>query len=140
GLGIPDALAQLVLEEIATHYITHVVTTSLPSDLAELLLRPGSGYAIRSFAEALEDIPMALAENAGLSPIDSLSAVRAQQIADNNPRLGIDCNQTGTFGTYMKEQHVFETLIGKQQQIQLATQVVRMILKIDDVMLEGSYA
>ncbi|RHY98456.1 hypothetical protein DYB37_008280, partial [Aphanomyces astaci] len=97
-------------------------------------------YAIRSFAEALEDIPMALAENAGLSPIDSLSAVRAQQIADNNPRLGIDCNQTGTFGTYMKEQHVFETLIGKQQQIQLATQVVRMILKIDDVMLEGSYA
>ncbi|KAF0775323.1 hypothetical protein AaE_000977 [Aphanomyces astaci] len=81
---------------------------------------------------------MALAENAGLSPIDSLSAVRAQQIADNNPRLGIDCNQTGTFD--MKEQHVFETLIGKQQQIQLATQVVRMILKIDDVMLEGSYA
>jgi T-complex protein 1 subunit epsilon len=39
----------------------------------------------------------------------------------------------------MKFQHVFETLIGKQQQLQLATQVVRMILKIDDVMLEGSY-
>jgi len=32
----------------------------------------------------------------------------------------------------MKEQGVFETLIGKKQQFKLATQVVRMILKIDD--------
>ncbi|KAI9916465.1 hypothetical protein PsorP6_017166 [Peronosclerospora sorghi] len=95
-------------------------------------------YAIRAFADALEDVPMALAENSGLNPIDSLSAVRAQQLADKNPRLGIDCNSSGT--NDMKEQQVFETLIGKQQQLQLATQVVRMILKIDDVILEGSYA
>lgn len=95
-------------------------------------------YAIRGFADALEDLPMALAENSGLSPIDSLSAVRSRQISEKNPRLGIDCNQTGTCD--MKEQHVFETLIGKQQQMQLATQVVRMILKIDDVILQGSYA
>lgn len=95
-------------------------------------------YAINGFADALEDLPMALAENAGLSPIDSLSAVRSRQITENNPRLGIDCNQTGTCD--MKDQHVFETLIGKQQQMQLATQVVRMILKIDDVILQGQYA
>lgn len=95
-------------------------------------------YAIRAFANALEDIPMALAENAGLSPIDSLSHVRAQQLETGNVRLGIDCNQTGTYD--MKSQHVFETLIGKQQQMQLATQVVRMILKIDDVILQGAYA
>ncbi|CAI5707980.1 unnamed protein product [Peronospora effusa] len=62
----------------------------------------------------------------------------AQQIAEKNPRLGIDCNSSGT--NDMKEQQVFETLIGKQQQLQLATQVVRMILKIDDVIIEGSYA
>lgn len=95
-------------------------------------------YAIRAFANALEDIPMALAENAGLSPIDSLSAVRAEQIETNNPRLGVDCNQTGRHD--MKVQGVFETLMGKQQQMQLATQVVRMILKIDDVILQGAYA
>lgn len=35
----------------------------------------------------------------------------------------------------MKELHVIETLIGKKQQIMLATQLVRMILKIDDVRL-----
>jgi T-complex protein 1 subunit epsilon len=94
-------------------------------------------YAIRAFADALEDIPMALAENAGLSPITSLSEVKSRQVSENNPFLGVDCNQTGTLD--MKKQLVFETLIGKQQQMQLATQVVKMILKIDDVILQGAY-
>lgn len=35
----------------------------------------------------------------------------------------------------MKEQHVVETLIGKKQQINLATQLVKMILKIDDIQM-----
>lgn len=39
----------------------------------------------------------------------------------------------------MCEQNVFETLIGKQQQILLATQVVKMILKIDDVISPSDY-
>lgn len=37
-------------------------------------------YAIRAFAEALDSIPMALAENSGLQPIETLSAVKSQQI------------------------------------------------------------
>lgn len=37
----------------------------------------------------------------------------------------------------MKQQHVIETLIGKKQQISLATQMVRMILKIDDIRKPG---
>lgn len=37
----------------------------------------------------------------------------------------------------MKQQHVIETLIGKKQQISLATQVVKMILKIDDIRRPG---
>ena len=39
--------------------------------------------------------------------------------------------------TDMKQQHVVETLIGKKQQISLATQVVKMILKIDDIRSPG---
>lgn len=39
--------------------------------------------------------------------------------------------------TDMKQQHVVETLIGKKQQILLATQVVKMILKIDDIRNPG---
>jgi len=92
-------------------------------------------YAMRAFSEALEMTPCALAENSGLSAIGEVSAVKAMQAKEGKPYLGIDCMMKGT--NDMKEQKVFETLIGKQQQILLATQVVRMILKIDDVIAPG---
>jgi T-complex protein 1 subunit epsilon len=88
-------------------------------------------YAIHAFASALENIPNALAENSGFNPIETVSAVKAMQVAENNPYLGVDCVSAGT--NDMKAQHVIETLHGKKQQITLATQLVRMILKIDDV-------
>ena len=37
----------------------------------------------------------------------------------------------------MKKQHVIEVLLSKKQQIFLATQLVKMILKIDDVRSPG---
>lgn len=58
-------------------------------------------------------------------------------VQENIPFYGIDCNDVGT--NDMREQNVFETLIGKQQQILLATQVVKMILKIDDVISNSEY-
>ncbi|XP_033624219.1 T-complex protein 1 subunit epsilon-like [Asterias rubens] len=88
-------------------------------------------YAMRSFSDALESIPMALAENSGLHPIRTLADIKSRQVKEGNPRLGIDCMGKGT--NDMKDQHVIETLIGKTQQINLATQLVRMILKIDDI-------
>lgn len=92
-------------------------------------------YAMRAFASALETVPMALSENSGLNPITTVADIRAQQKKENNPFLGVDCLMKGT--NDMKEQRVIETLIGKKQQIQLATQLVRMILKIDDVRSPG---
>jgi len=92
-------------------------------------------YAYRAFANALEATPIALAENSGLSPIEELAKVRKAQVDETNPYLGVDCLQKGTMD--MKEQGVFETLIGKTQQFLLATQVVKMILKIDDVIQPG---
>ncbi|XP_076818275.1 T-complex protein 1 subunit epsilon-like [Clavelina lepadiformis] len=92
-------------------------------------------YAMRAYGQALETVPLALAENSGLNPIETLSDIRAQQVNSNNPHLGIDCLQQGS--PNMKEQHVLETLAGKKQQISLATQLVRMILKIDDVRSPG---
>jgi len=88
-------------------------------------------YAMRSFSQALETVPLALAENSGLSPIETLTNVRAMQVNEKNPNLGIDCFHTEQ--PDMKVQNVIETLMGKKQQITLATQLVRMILKIDDV-------
>ena len=74
---------------------------------------------------------MALAENAGLPPIQTLTEVKSRQVSEKNPRLGIDCMGVGT--PDMKEQNVLEPLHSKIQQIMLATQLVKMILKIDDI-------
>ena len=49
--------------------------------------------------------------------------VKSRQLQEGNPHLGIDCNSVGT--NDMREQNVFETLIGKKQQLFLATQVTR---------------
>merc|ERR1711967_146068 len=40
-------------------------------------------YAMRSFSEALETIPMALAENSGLDPIGTLTDIKARQTAES---------------------------------------------------------
>ena len=55
-------------------------------------------YALHAFADALESVPLALAENSGLDPIKQLAAVRACQMNESNPRLGVDCKQVGTNG------------------------------------------
>lgn len=88
-------------------------------------------YAYRAFADALETIPLALAENSGYPPLLTLTEVKARQVKEKNPALGVDCMGRDTYD--MKEQNVIETVLAKKQQIMLATQVVKMILKIDDI-------
>lgn len=88
-------------------------------------------YAFRAFADALESIPMSLAENSGLHGIETVTRVKARQASENNHHLGVDCMANGEAD--MKKLHIIETLKSKQQQISLATQLARMILKIDDV-------
>lgn len=53
---------------------------------------------MRAFASALDAIPLALAENSGLSPIDTLADVKSRQVTEGNPRLGIDCLGRGENG------------------------------------------
>lgn len=94
---------------------------------------------MRSFAAALDAVPLALAENSGLSPIETLAQVKSRQVTERNSRLGIDCTSQDENGTFlysldfklvslmqlvdMKEQFVYDPLISKRQQYLLATQV-----------------
>ena len=88
-------------------------------------------YAVKAFADALEQIPMALAENSGLNSLKVLTQTKLEQTEKKSGTYGIDCMATGE--TNMKNLKIFETLLSKKGQLQLATQVVKMILKIDDV-------
>lgn len=56
-------------------------------------------YAMRAFADALEAVPLALAENSGFQATETLTTVKARQVTEKNHRLGIDAANKGTWGT-----------------------------------------
>lgn len=86
---------------------------------------------IEAFAEALESIPMALAANAGLDPIDIMVDLRAKHESPENMWMGVDAI-AGRVEDMLK-QNVVEPLRTKQQVIRSATEAACMILRIDDV-------
>ncbi|KAJ6028540.1 hypothetical protein N7540_004116 [Penicillium herquei] len=92
-------------------------------------------YAMRAFADALDAVPLALSENSGLSPIETLASVKSRQVKEKNTRLGVDCMMTGS--NDMREHFAIDPLIGKRQQLLLATQLCRMVLKINNVIISG---
>ena len=53
---------------------------------------------MRAFSDALEAIPLALAENSGLNPIQTVADIKSRQMAENNPKLGVDCMDLGCNG------------------------------------------
>jgi thermosome len=90
--------------------------------------------AVQSYAEALESIPITLAENAGLDPIDMISELRARH-EKGELWAGIDVLNGRTWD--MNKLEVLEPLAVKKQIIKSATEAATMILKIDDVIAAG---
>jgi len=88
--------------------------------------------AIEAFAEAMEIIPWALAETAGLDPIDLVIKLKtAHEGKKNAAYMGIDL-ESGEPAN-MLDANVIEPLRVKTQAIESATEVAGMILRIDDV-------
>lgn len=86
--------------------------------------------AADKFAESLEVIPLALAENAGMDPIDTLTELRSKQ-AKGSKWSGIDARIGKVVD--MSKLDIVEPLSVKEQIIKSATEVASMILRIDDV-------
>ena len=86
--------------------------------------------AADKFAESLEVIPLALAENAGMDPIDTLAELRSKQ-AKGSKWSGIDARSAKIVD--MSKLDIVEPLSVKEQIIKSATEVASMILRIDDV-------
>ena len=86
--------------------------------------------AIKKFAEALESIPLTIAENAGMDPIDTMATLRARQ-GQGKRWTGIDARNTEIAD--MRELDIIEPVSVKEQIIKSATEAACMILRIDDV-------
>ncbi|XP_018329979.1 T-complex protein 1 subunit delta [Agrilus planipennis] len=85
---------------------------------------------LRAYANALEIIPFTLAENAGLNPIQTVTELRARH-AKGEISAGINVRK-GTI-TDILEENVVQPLLVSTMAITLATETVRSILKIDDI-------
>ena len=108
-----------------------------PEALLAAFLKDWSGrfdgrqqLAIKKYAEALEVIPLTIAENAGMDPIDTMVSLRAKQ-SDGKKWTGINAKE-GKISD-MLSQNIVEPVVVKKQIIKSATETASMILRIDDV-------
>ncbi|MGI0069338.1 MAG: thermosome subunit beta [Nitrosotalea sp.] len=86
--------------------------------------------AIKKYAEALEIIPLTIAENAGMDPINTMVTLRAKQ-SQGKKWTGIDARNTRVADMYSLD--IIEPVAVKEQIIKSATEAACMILRIDDV-------
>jgi len=93
--------------------------------------------AAEKFADALEAIPLALAENAGMDPIDTLTNLRSKQIKGEK-WIGIDVMKAKVGN--MQTSDIIEPLAVKQQIVSAASEAACMILRIDDVIATAKSA
>jgi chaperonin GroEL (HSP60 family) len=86
--------------------------------------------AAEQFANSIEVIPVVLAENAGMDPIDTQVHLRTK-ITDNVPRYGIDVVNKKIAD--MTSKNVYDPLAVKEHILNGATEVACMILRIDNI-------
>jgi thermosome len=86
--------------------------------------------AVEKFADAMESIPLALARNAGMNPIDTITQLRSKQSAGEK-FTGVDVIN-GTIADFEKLR-IMEPVMVKEQIIKSATETANMILRIDNV-------
>jgi thermosome len=84
----------------------------------------------QKFAESLEVIPLTLAQNAGMDPIDAMTDLRAKQ-SKGSKWTGIDVRNAKIAD--ISKLDIVEPISVKEQIIKSATEAACMILRIDDV-------
>ena len=87
--------------------------------------------AIEAFANSLEIVPRALAENAGMDPIDIMVSLRAAHEKKEGVNIGLDAFKGETQD--MMKNGVLEPVRVKEQAVKSAVEAASMILRIDDV-------
>jgi len=93
--------------------------------------------AIERFADAVEEIPLTLAQNVGMDVLDTLTQFRAK-LAKSNGKIkwyGINSNIRKISDVSSSE--IIETVVVKQQVFKTAVEVTNMILNVDDVFMKN---
>ncbi len=114
-----------------------VVGGGAPEALVSLKLREWSGtlsgrsqMAAEKYADGIETLPVILAENAGMDPLDTQVQLRSRS-STGKAKYGIDVINGRVADLSTKD--IYEPLAVKEQVIKAATEAACMILRIDDV-------
>jgi len=105
---------------------------------------------VQKFAEALEEIPLTIARNSGLNTIDLRADLRQRVYSQsqpknnkkskkdnfNNVRVWYGINALERKIDNMMELHVIEPLIVKEQILTTATEVIILLMRVDDVLMK----
>lgn len=92
-------------------------------------LKGMEAYCFQAYAEALEVIPTTLAENAGLNPISIVTELRNRHaLGERTAGINVRKGQI----TNILEENVLQPLLVNTSAIELATETVSLLLRIDD--------
>ncbi|MEN3048109.1 MAG: thermosome subunit beta [Candidatus Caldarchaeales archaeon] len=86
--------------------------------------------AVEKFAEALEVVPMQLAENAGLDPVESIVTLRSKH-KEGEVYHGVDVMNSRLHD--MLSVNVIDPVAVKKQVVKSAVEAASLVLKIDDI-------
>jgi chaperonin GroEL (HSP60 family) len=132
--SIHDALCVIkdVVEEpkiVAGGGAPEIETARLLREFAEKLAGR-ERLAVIAFADAIEVIPITLAENSGMDPIDALSEMQSEH-AKGNMWVGVDGikNEVADLSAL----NIYEPMVVKAQAIKSATEAATLLLRIDDI-------
>jgi T-complex protein 1 subunit delta len=89
---------------------------------------------IEAYAQALETIPYTLAENAGFGPLEIVSKLKAAHVKGNSS-FGLDIKKGEMCN--MWESKVLQPSLVTISALSLAVEFVRVIMKIDDLVMAG---
>ena len=132
--SLHDAL--MVVKDVIEHPVVVVGGGAPEAELSYRLrewansLSGREQLAVQKYADALESIPLTLAINSGMDPIDTQVDIRAKH-GQGKKWYGVNC-LAGKCGD-MEAEEVFEPSAVKEQIIKSSTEAASMILRIDDV-------
>src|SRR5215217_5173386 len=92
---------------------------------------------IQKFADALEEIPLTIARNAGMSEIDTLTQLRSKHsISHNSDKFNwYGINPIGRKIEEMLSKGIIEPSIVKEQIMKTAVEVTNLLIRVDDVLM-----
>merc|ERR1712003_566460 len=91
-----------------------------------------NAVCVEQYAMSLELVPYTLAENTGMQPVEIVTKLRAAH-ASGEKYAGINVKKGAITNIY--DENVVQPLLVSTSCFKMATETVRMILKIDDIVL-----